>query len=273
MTRTRKILTLLLRLTIWAAIVAYFVFATRECRTRHDSLTVRRVDIVVCDSGSMSFVTSEMVREWLRAAGMEFRGKATDEINTSEVERFVCGKGFVKSADVYTDIEGTMTIELTQRKPFLRVLTAGGYDFFVTDDGYVLPARSRTARYVPVVTGGFAPPFEPGFEGNFANKAETEEKNRDKNYLFFTKLVNFAKLVECDDFWSSQIVQIVASADGSIELIPRAGNHVILFGSPDGGERKLEKLRLFYRNALSWEGWETWHYIDVRYENQIVCTK
>lgn len=273
MTKTRKILTFLLHLLIWAAIAAYFVFAVRECRTRHDSLTIQRVDIVVRDSSSMSFVTSEMVREWFRAGGMDFRGKPVGEIHTSEVERFLCGKGFVKSAEVYTDIDGTMTIELTQRKPFLRVLAAGGYDFFVTDDGYILPARSRTARYVPVVTGSFAPPFEPGFEGNFANKAEIEEKNSDKNYLFFSKLVNFAKLVECDDFWSSQIVQIEASADGSIELIPRAGNHVILFGSPDDGERKLEKLRLFYRNALAWEGWNTWHNIDIRYDNQIVCTK
>lgn len=272
MTKTRKILLLLLYTAVWGAVGTYFFFAVRECRSRRDGLMVNDLHIEVRDS-AMGFVTAGMVREWFDEGGLVFRGMRAAEINTAEVERFLRGRGFVKSADVYTDLTGRLTIELTQRRPLMRVKTTGGYDFFVTDDGYVLPARSRSARYLQVVTGDFTPPFEEGFEGSVEDKMTEEEKNSDKNYLFFTKLVNFARLVENDRFWSSQIVQTVASADGTLELVPRAGNHVILFGEPEDAQRKLEKLKLFYKNALSWEGWSNWRCIDIRYDNQIVCTK
>jgi len=44
-------------------------------------------------------------------------------------------------------------------------------------------------------------------------------------------------------------------------------------GDIDKGEEQLDKLLLFYREALAWEGWDGYNYIDLRYNDQIVCTK
>jgi hypothetical protein len=119
-----------------------------------------------------------------------------------------------------------------------------------------------------------------------------KEKNSQQSLRFLSKLANFVKFIEASDFWSVQIVQIdVASgvgtgrANGSggkgetwtepqLELIPRAGDHTIVLGELDGTERqRLDNLRLFYRRTLWHEGWDAYTTVNIKYRNQIVCTK
>lgn len=109
-----------------------------------------------------------------------------------------------------------------------------------------------------------------------AAEREKQKKLR-KSYEDFLKLLNFVVLVEEDDFWRSEIVQIVvAKGPGGapeIELVPRTGSHTVIFGSPDDAEGKFAKLLKFYRRGLRNIGWETYRTIDVRYKEQVVCTK
>lgn len=109
-----------------------------------------------------------------------------------------------------------------------------------------------------------------------AAEAEKQKKLR-KNCEDFLKLLNFVVLVEKDDFWRSEIVQIVvAKGPGGapeIELVPRTGSHTVIFGGPDGAEEKLAKLLTFYRRGLRNIGWEAYRTINVKYKEQVVCTK
>ncbi len=109
-----------------------------------------------------------------------------------------------------------------------------------------------------------------------------KEKKSYQSHRFLSKLANFVEFIGRDDFWASQIVQIhVTGPKGAddwseprLELIPRAGDHTIVLGGLDGTEReRLENLRLFYAKALWYEGWDKYGTIDIKYRNQIVCTK
>jgi hypothetical protein len=109
------------------------------------------------------------------------------------------------------------------------------------------------------------------------NDEEKKQKKLRKSYEDFMKLLTFVELVEEDDFWRSEIVQIVVSkntvGEPELELIPRVGSHVVLFGSPDGAEEKLSKLLKFYQKGLNNIGWEEYKTINVQYDKQVVCTK
>lgn len=111
-------------------------------------------------------------------------------------------------------------------------------------------------------------------------EARQEEKRREqkkltKNYEDFLKLLTFVKSVEADDFWSAEIVQIVARTSPSgaleIDLIPRSGEHRIRFGRLERTDEKLDKSLRFYRKGLSRIGWEHLRVVDVRYRDQVVC--
>ena len=58
-----------------------------------------------------------------------------------------------------------------------------------------------------------------------------------------------------------------------IELIPRVGNHTIVFGDANQIESKFEKLIVFYNKGLSNTGWNEYSVINLKYEGQVVCTK
>jgi cell division protein FtsQ len=81
-----------------------------------------------------------------------------------------------------------------------------------------------------------------------------------------------AQLVD-DSFWQDQTVQLNVLSDGTLELIPRVGDHVVYLGAPINIPQKLERLRKFYKYGLSHAGWDRYERISVEFDNQIICKK
>lgn len=107
-----------------------------------------------------------------------------------------------------------------------------------------------------------------------------KRKKTEERYADFLKLINFVGWLESDSFWSSEVVQIIASdgVSGAIELeiVPRSGDFRILLGElgeTDVMQRRFDKLFRFYRDGLGRIGWDKFRKIDVRYNNQVVCTE
>ncbi len=101
------------------------------------------------------------------------------------------------------------------------------------------------------------------------------QKKIQKRYEDFVKLITFVEQIEEDKFWSSEIVQIVADesvgGDLRLTLIPRSGDHSIVFGRIEDVEEKLDKLEIFYDTALKSKGWHKFKSISVEFKNQVVC--
>jgi hypothetical protein len=86
-------------------------------------------------------------------------------------------------------------------------------------------------------------------------------------------LYRAALLMKKDSFWDAQIEQIYVEPNGEWIILPRVGDYEILLGLPDNFEKKLQRLRVFYREGLPRVGWERYSTISLKYENQIVCNK
>ena len=101
------------------------------------------------------------------------------------------------------------------------------------------------------------------------------QKKLEKNCEDFMKLLTFVERVEKDDFWRSEIVQLIASTapsgDLEVDFIPRSGRFTIRFGRLERVEEKLDKLLRFYDRGLAVIGWERYGVIDVRFAGQVVC--
>ena len=88
-----------------------------------------------------------------------------------------------------------------------------------------------------------------------------------------TWLTPIANKVLRDPFWKNQIEQLNVLADGSLELIPRVGDHVVYLGQPVDIDKKLNRLRQFYIHGLNVIGWNKYKRINVEFNNQIVCKR
>jgi cell division protein FtsQ len=58
-----------------------------------------------------------------------------------------------------------------------------------------------------------------------------------------------------------------------MELIPRLGQHRILLGDTTDLRDKLDRMRTFYLQGLNNTGWDKYELINLKYKNQVVCTK
>jgi cell division protein FtsQ len=296
----KRFLVIVVSLLFWAAVVFYMVWSSDMSRRRRSGVVVGELVITVSDSARLGLVTSDMVEGWIMQDGLYPVGKPVAEVSAGRLRRAVLGRGSAAGAVVYIDLAGTVNISLFQHTPVARVITGSGYDFFLLHGGHILPRQGYAAQYVPVITGDFALPFGREFAGDVHSYALAEEKKSDKNYIFLCKLINFAEYIWGSEFWRSQIVQINVPEAGrwsgadnlmgggngavsnpesggmfyrepEVELIPRAGDHIIVLGRLDGFETKLDNMALFYSQAVPAEGWGKWSRIILKYDNQIVC--
>jgi cell division protein FtsQ len=82
-----------------------------------------------------------------------------------------------------------------------------------------------------------------------------------------------ARFISGDSFWKAQIEQIYVNNQFEIELIPRVGSHIIEIGTAENIEEKFENLKLLYLEGFNKIGWNQYERINLKYKNQVVCTK
>ena len=151
---------------LWVAVAAYIVFAASAVRRVRRTGTVGRLEIEVVDSSSQGhLVSAAMVRQWISHAGIKTLGTAVDAVDLTGIEQLIARNGFVDKTVAYVSYGGTLHIEISQRKPLVRLLT-DGMNAYVTADGYVFAAPRASSLYVPVVTGSYRPPFPASYVGS-----------------------------------------------------------------------------------------------------------
>lgn len=164
------------RLLIWILYALLWLFAGmtlfvgfRSARTGAEARCVSGIRIEIADSSSHGMlVTAPMVREWLASSHQKLEGVPADKVDLVAVEELIAQNGFVGEVCASIGYEGELKILIRQREPLFRLLV-DGYNHYVTADGFLFRAPHRSSLCVPVVTGGYKPPFEAAFEGSLSN--------------------------------------------------------------------------------------------------------
>ena len=141
-----------------------------------------------------------------------------------------------------------LCIKVVPQQPVLHIISQKGEDYYLSSTGLTMPTASFNVDLC-VVTG------------NVTKKFASEH------------LLEFAKFIRGDLFWSEQIEQIHVVSPEEIVLYPRVGQHVIELGSIDNFQEKLNRLQVFYREGLDRVGWNKYRTISLAYDGQVVCTK
>lgn len=226
----------------------YIVFVTFFFRERRQDYVCHDLEIVVKDSLDKHFVTEEDVVYQLRKAGLNPIDRPMNDVNTDRIESELLKNEMIASVEAYKTPSGIIKLEVYQKMPILRVIGSRG-NYYVDNEGSTMPVSRRYVADVPVASGSV-------------------EKE-----LAVTDLYKFALFLQKNEFWNNQIEQIYVHSDNEIELIPRVGKLRIVLGTFHNFEEKLNNLQLFYEQAIPKVGWEKYSIINLKYKNQIVCTK
>jgi len=229
-------------------LAGYILAASFVLKDKSPDKNCEEIMIVVKDSLDKHFVNDQDIRSLLKRADIDPLQKPMNSINTELIETELMKNQMIANVEAYKTPSGKIKLEIQQKIPILRVIGREG-SYYVDNNGSSMPVSSRYVAHVPIASG-----------------------NVEKE-LAITDLYKFALFLQKNDFWNHQIEQIYIHPDKDIELIPRVGNHRILLGTLDAFEEKLDNLQLFYKQVVPKMGWEKYSVINLKYKDQIVCTK
>lgn len=255
-TRSKKIGYVLL----WVALAGGLLVGVSFINKQEQETVCTKINVTIEPTEAAYFVDRDMVLRSIRKDGNEQKiiGIPVNSINVPRLEKKLCANPMVKTAQVYSDMNGELNIHITQRRPILRIINAFGESYYLDEDGLKMPVSPDYTAHVPVASGYI---FEHGNGRDSAQSAVGKA------------LFKIATYVDKDTFWNAQIEQIFVTAESEFTLIPNLGDQTILFGDAADVEDKFKRLFLFYKEAITRVGWDTYSSINVKYKNQIVGKK
>jgi cell division protein FtsQ len=216
---------------------------------RHeDTRLCRGVDLHITDSLHFDLIDEEMVLAVLQEHSIDPVGLPLEEIDLDRIEATLLMHPLVGKVQCYKTGGDMLRINLSSKVPLVRVINNRGQDFYVDSRGEILSQRSLAVQ-LPVATGYI--------DRQFASN----------------QLLEVVRVLDRSEFWKAQVEQINVTKDGQIELVPRVGDHLLILGTADNVEEKLERLMNFYEKGLDNVGWNKYRSISVAYEGQVVCKK
>ncbi|MDR1746614.1 MAG: cell division protein FtsQ [Tannerella sp.] len=224
-----------------------FLSAKEESPDKKEAVCHELV-ISIVNKNKVNFLDENNIITMLKNADLYPVNRPLHTVNTYNIEQKLSSNGLILKVKAYKTPSGNVKIEITQKIPILRVFNAKE-SFYVDESGSIMPADYLHASYLPVASGAI------------------ERK------LATTDLYKFALYLQKHDFWNHLIEQIYVHPDNEAELIPRVGDYRIILGSFDDFTEKMNNLQLFYEQAIPKLGWDKYKTINLKYKNQIVCTK
>jgi len=192
-------------------------------------------------------------------------GEPLNAIHTKTIENELRTIPFVKKVRVYETINKKLIVELEERKPMVRLIDNKGRTGILDEDGHLMPLSENAVLRLPVITGAFSL-GEKGVDANM----HVEDSAAD---VALPVIYAYASAIAQNPFWKAQIQQTDLSADGDFIAFPQVGNHTINFGAANKIDEKLNRLFIFYKKGLAEAGWNKYSSINLKYKDQIVCTK
>ena len=226
----------------------YFAIAVTAFSRKPADRIAKGLELTIADSTSYRFISDEEVHSLLKAKRMYPVGKKEEDINIRLLEDEVTKHPFVRKADCYLTSGGKVRIDIDQRIPLIRVMSGNGDDYYIDNEGKIMPAGKK-AIHVAVASG-------------YIDRKFAQEE-----------LFELGKFLKNNTFWQSQVQQIHITPKKEIELVPRAGDHIIFLGKLENMEEKFRKLKTFYHEGLNHVGWNKYSRISIEFSNQIICTK
>ncbi len=252
---------------IFAVIAAYMFIALGFTAGRNSKTVCSELRINLFDTMSSGFYKKADIEKILMSDGNHILGYPLKDINTRELEKLLLKKSYIRKAEIYASIDGVMQVDITQRKPVVRVITLSQNSYYLDDEGYILPAHGEFSPHILIANGYFTEDTDLRKAGKLGDLAEREK------YAEWDGVARLAEYIAGDTFWDGQIVQIYFDRNQDFELIPRVGAHQIIFGDATDFEEKFKKLRILYNEGLKYEGWNNYEMINLKYKNQVICTK
>ena len=220
------------------------------------------VSINITDQETSGFLSANEIKNILQKKHLYPKGKTLALVDPRTIEESLSQNTLIDHVQCYKTVSGTVGIIVSQKVPYVRIKTEDGKDYYLDANGEVMRSTNYTSDLI-IATGNISKWYA-------------------QNYISAA-----SRYIMSHDFWKNQIEQINILPDKNFEIVPRVGNHIVCLGrlpeSTDKEKRekdiqefmdfKLKRLEKFYKYGLNEIGWNKYNYINLEFDNQIICKK
>ncbi|MEZ4806771.1 MAG: hypothetical protein R2815_04780 [Flavobacteriales bacterium] len=263
MKKARRLLRPIGAVLATAAVLVALGFVERNV----DRTPVSALKITVKGGEGVHFVDEAMVRRNVLDQGTSVMGVPLGDLDVPGIEERLRNDPSVASAEVYHTMDGVLHVSVVQREPVVRVFNQDGTSFYIDSEGWTMPTSAHYTARVLVVTGALN---EPGVRDGVHSVYGPDSMQQ---VLLSDDIHRLAMHIRQDPLWNALIDQVVVDPYGDLELIPKVGAQRIMLGDGTELAPRFEKLRLFYRKGIPQADWRRYARIDLRFADQVVCTK
>jgi cell division protein FtsQ len=214
------------------------------------------VQIEISGATQHMFMDEKEILEILNLSG-KLKGNTIGKINLRMLERVLEKNSWIQNAEMYFDNNQLLQVKVVERQPIARVFVPGGKSFYVDSAALRLPLSDKLSARVPVFTN---------FPSSKAILAKPDSS-------LLEGIVKLASFIQADSFWMAQIAQVNINPHNKFEVVPLIGDQLIVVGDADQLDKKFNRLKAFYQQALLQQGINTYERLDLRFENQVVAVR
>jgi len=242
---------------LWSIAAALLVFLFIVSWKAKEEKKCASINVELVGENTVAlFMDEKEILEIIHEKGIK-PGMPIGALNLNALEKNLQSIKWVKHAEMFLDNQQALQIKIEQRIPVARIFTPAGTSFYIDKEGTRLPLKQLTVLRLPVFTG---------FPSD-------QEKMAKPDSLLLRDILHFTNAIQQDSFFMAQIAQINIASNGDFEMIPSLGDHLVLIGSAENVEDKLNRLYSFYKQVWVQSGVNAYQVLDCRFDHQIVALK
>lgn len=221
-----------------------FLFSFTSKRNENRKITK---SVVVFVGDNAPFISQETVNKLLIEKNGGAKTIAKDRLDLNKLENALNANGMIEKSDVFVSIDGVLKAEVKQKTPIARFVDEDR-SFYIDYEGGRMPLSANFTARVPLVSG------------------EINKKNsKDLAELF--------RIIYDDAFLKKNIIGVQIMPNGSLKMLNRNFSYQIDFGGTVRMKAKFNNYKAFFQKAVLDSSLYKYKTIDLRFSQQVVCTK
>ncbi|MDA3883904.1 MAG: hypothetical protein PF481_11545 [Bacteroidales bacterium] len=229
--------------------------------TRNSMLCTEIAINIDNNTDSNNFIRHQDVLQLIQPYTDSINSRKISSISLHKIEKTILNHPSVENCNVYITVHGKMCIDISQRTPLVRIESKHD-SFYIDKKGRLMPLSKNYTSHSIIATGNINAGYREKYNILIPNQDTT-----------LHNLYTIAQFITNNELLESIIEQIHITEGNEYILVSKVGPTYIHIGSPEHLTYKLRNLEAFYHSKKARELWNTYRTINLKYKNQIICTK
>lgn len=257
----------IVNITLTILLIAGTIFLLGFAEMSHDRLRCEKVRLELLIPGKDTLLTLSEINDLIDHKFGKLKGKEIAQISIEKLKQLLLSNPYVDSCKIFLTVNKTLDIKVYQRVPLIQIFNYNNSRYLMGTKGEIMPYPQIAGLNLTVASGWITEDF------TFTDKMPFYSASQFLPGSSVRGLFDVSRELEKDPYLKIMIDQIYITENKEFELIPKVGTQIILLGDATNLGSKLENLKAFYSEIIPGSGWEYYKKVDLRFDNQVVCTK